>query len=148
MRSRCWYYLGSKANVTGGFSITIAPCLPTINWQRLTRGFPGEYLKMGKTRPRNAEARIWSRPAYFEFLVDWLRLGQVFLQELWSSLSYHHYSAHAPFSHFIYQRTTLHSKKKKNHLGRNRAQHSYIIMRRGTIIRCWIFCLPVCYSKI
>ena len=46
MRSRCWFYLGSKANVTDDFSITVAPCLPGIKRERLTRGFPGEYLKM------------------------------------------------------------------------------------------------------
>jgi len=58
MRSRCWYYLDSKTNVTDDISIIVAPSLPTIKLERLTGAFPGEYLKMGKMWPRNAEARI------------------------------------------------------------------------------------------
>jgi len=45
MWSMCWYYPGSKANVTDDSSIIVATCLPTIKWERLTGGVSGDIWK-------------------------------------------------------------------------------------------------------
>jgi len=128
MWSRCWYYLGSKANVTDDISITVPSCLPTIKLERLTGGIPGEYLKMGTIRPCNAEVRIWTRPVYFEFLVNTLRMGRGFPPgtSVFSSLS----ALFCPCSMLTFHLSTNDSKQHKKHQrGRNRGQHSFVWCR-------------------